>query len=94
MPVYEFKCPKCGVLEEVEESMSEIGNVEMFCIADGCWISPYEGVSMKRVFTAPATVFKGSGFYRNDSRPKPKPEVTKTKDCTVTKKAKTDDKSH
>jgi predicted nucleic acid-binding Zn ribbon protein len=43
---------------------------------------------MKRVFTAPATVFKGSGFYRNDNRPKPKPEVTVTKDATVKKDSK------
>jgi predicted nucleic acid-binding Zn ribbon protein len=68
--------------------MSEISDTIVLCIQESCFA---EGVEMKRVFTAPATVFKGSGFYRNDSRPKPKPEVTTTKDCTVTKKAKTDD---
>lgn len=51
--------------------MAEIGSVEVLCTDYYCW---EKQVQMKRVFTAPATVFKGSGFYRNDSRPKPKPE--------------------
>jgi putative FmdB family regulatory protein len=92
MPTYEFKCPECGARDEVEETMEDIGSAIVLCIEESCWVGAYgEGTQMKRVFSAPATVFKGSGFYRNDSRPKPKPEVTTTKDCTVTKKAKTDD---
>lgn len=85
MPTYEFKCPACGARDEIEELMSEISETIVLCIEDSCWV---EGVEMKRVFTAPATVFKGSGFYRNDNRPKPKPEVTVTKDATVKKDSK------
>lgn len=32
---------------------------------------------MTRVFNAPGVVFKGSGFYRTDSRPKPKKDKPK-----------------
>ena len=58
MPVYEYKCEKCGHRFEVEQSISEkpIGQ----CPSNGC-----RG-QVVRVFSAPAIVFKGKGWHATD----------------------------
>lgn len=58
MPRYEFQCDKCGISMDV---ISTFENIE----APRCCEE-----QMKRNYSAPAVVFKGSGFYKTDSRGK------------------------
>ena len=55
MPTYEFKCSECENRCEITESVKLIDYHQVVC--DKC------GTLMKRVFTAPAAIFKGDGFY-------------------------------
>ncbi len=61
MPLYEYECQSCGERVEIIQKMSD---------------PPYEhcpkcGGSMKKLFSAPAIQFKGSGFYKTDYASKP-----------------------
>ena len=59
MPIYEYRCEKCGVVSDVKHAYKE--QVELTCPNCGSH-------DLKRVFSAAGIVFKGSGFYVNDSR--------------------------
>lgn len=71
MPTYDYQCQKCEVAFELFQSFSEdalkncptkkSGNSP-----EGC-VSPGKGKVVK-VFSAPGIAFKGSGFYKTDSR--------------------------
>ena len=71
MPTYDYQCSTCGVHFELFQSFSEdtlkkcptkkSGNSP-----EGC-TSPGRG-KVGKVFSAPGISFKGSGFYKNDSR--------------------------
>jgi putative FmdB family regulatory protein len=71
MPTYDYQCSTCGVAFELFQSFSEdtltkcptkkSGNSP-----EGC-ISPGRG-KVTKVFSAPGITFKGSGFYKTDSR--------------------------
>ncbi|MEU3721787.1 FmdB family zinc ribbon protein [Streptomyces sp. NPDC031705] len=75
MPTYQYQCTECGEgLEAVQKFTDEALTVCPSC--DG---------RLKKVFSAVGIVFKGSGFYRNDSRgasssstPATKPPSTST----------------
>ena len=72
MPTYEFKCHRCGSRHVVVLSFQEKDDYRAFC--EEC------GTEMTQVFSPAGVVFKGSGFYRTDSRPAPpKPEKKETK---------------
>ena len=58
MPIYEYECKKCSHVFEVRQSFSD-GPVTR-CQADGC-----RG-TVKKLFSPPAVIFKGSGFHVND----------------------------
>lgn len=58
MAVYDYRCSECGRVEEIEKPMLAI--VEVTC--SSC------DHSMIRVWHPTAVSFKGSGFYRTDSR--------------------------
>ncbi len=58
MPVYEYKCEKCGCYFEVRHSFNE--NPEVKCPTEGC------NGPVHRIFSPPAIIFKGSGFHVND----------------------------
>jgi len=62
MPLYEYHCNQCHTDFEVRRSFSDTGTPE-------CPIC-HEDAHVIRKFSAPAIVFKGSGFYVNDSRGK------------------------
>ena len=70
MPTYEYVCRSCGRMFEIVQSMSD----PPLTICDGC------GGELRKVFTAPAISFKGSGFYATDSRSKGKEPAAKTTD--------------
>lgn len=58
MPIYEFKCGKCGHQFETRMRLSD--DPPKKCPISGC-----KG-SLSKVFSPPAIVFKGSGFHVND----------------------------
>jgi len=60
MPTYEYACTKCGQHIEVVQSMSDAPLAE----CGAC------GGRLRKVFSPIGIVFKGSGFYRTDSRGK------------------------
>jgi putative FmdB family regulatory protein len=60
LPLYEYQCAACGEPVEIRHGFRE--TVEQPCAK--C------GGELKRVFTPAGIVFKGSGFYVNDSRTK------------------------
>jgi len=55
MPLYDYKCPHCGIFE-VEQSIKE----KVFSKCPKC------GRDVKRLISPSGIVFKGSGFYVND----------------------------
>lgn len=59
MPTYDYQCRSCGVVIEVVHSMLEDGPTT----CERC------GGQLRRVINPSGIIFKGSGFYRNDSRP-------------------------
>ncbi len=59
MPLYEYKCTQCGTVTEVRHGFDDGHDAPC----------PACGGTLVRVFSAPPIVFKGSGFYVNDSRP-------------------------
>ena len=60
MPTYQYACTACGEQLEAVQAFSDAPLTE--CPA--C-----EG-RLRKVYSAVGVVFKGSGFYRNDSRSK------------------------
>jgi putative FmdB family regulatory protein len=58
MPTYEYSCKSCGEHLEVVQSFT----------ADSLTTCPACGGSLRKVFGNIGISFKGSGFYRNDSR--------------------------
>jgi putative FmdB family regulatory protein len=56
MPLYEYKCEKCGELFEVMQKFSD----EPLRVHEKC------GGLLNRLVSAPALQFKGSGWYVND----------------------------
>jgi len=60
MPTYEYACTECGQHLEVVQSMSDAPLTT-------CAVC---GGRLRKVFAPIGIVFKGSGFYRTDSRAK------------------------
>jgi putative FmdB family regulatory protein len=58
MPTYEYTCKECGEHLEVFQSFSE----------DPLTVCPRCGGELRKVFGNVGIVFKGSGFYKTDSR--------------------------
>ena len=58
MPTYQYSCTDCGHFFETVQSFSD----------DSLTVCPECEGRLRKVFNAVGVVFKGSGFYRNDSR--------------------------
>jgi putative FmdB family regulatory protein len=58
MPTYQYRCTECGHDLEAVQKFSDATLTEC----------PNCGGSLRKVFNAVGVVFKGSGFYRTDSR--------------------------
>jgi putative FmdB family regulatory protein len=69
MPTYEYACTECGDRTEVVQSISDAPLTT-------CTVC---GGQLRKVFSPVGIVFKGSGFYRTDSRGKPKTDGDKAK---------------
>jgi len=58
MPTYQYACTECSHAFEQFQSFSD----------DALTVCPQCSGKLRKVFNAVGVVFKGSGFYRNDSR--------------------------
>jgi putative FmdB family regulatory protein len=59
VPTYQYACTECGHALEAQQSFTD----EPLSTCPDC------SGRLRKVFSAVGVVFKGSGFYRNDSRP-------------------------
>ncbi len=59
MPIYDYRCDECGHRFSAVQSFTDAA-------LDKC---PNCGKRPRRIITAPGIVFKGSGWYKTDSRP-------------------------
>lgn len=60
MPTYVYECSNCNDVFEVEQRISEPALDSCGCGSKG---------TVKRLIQPTAVMFKGSGFYVNDSKP-------------------------
>ena len=60
MPTYQYACTSCGEQLEVVQKFTD----------DALTVCPACAGRLRKVFSAVGVVFKGSGFYRTDSRAK------------------------
>ena len=60
MPTYQYACTDCGHAFDQFQSFSD----------DALTVCPECSGRLRKLFNAVGVVFKGSGFYRNDSRGK------------------------
>ena len=58
MPTYQYACTECGHAFDQFQSFSDAALTEC----------PQCGGRLRKLFSAAGVVFKGSGFYRTDSR--------------------------
>ena len=58
MPLYEYRCRNCNHQFEIQQSFSD----------DALTECPQCGGDLRKVFNPVGIAFKGSGFYKNDSR--------------------------
>jgi len=58
MPVYAYQCTACGAAIEVRQSFTD----DALTVCETC------GGRLRKRFDAIGVTFKGSGFYRTDSR--------------------------
>ena len=75
MPTYQYACTECGHAFDQFQSFSD----------DALTQCPECQGRLRKVFNAVGVVFKGSGFYRNDSRDK--------KSSALSSESKSDGKS-
>ena len=61
MPTYQYTCTECGEPVEVVQKFTD----EPLTVCSAC------GGRLRKVFSPVGIVFKGSGFYRTDSRKGP-----------------------
>jgi putative FmdB family regulatory protein len=59
MPIYDYRCDHCGHVFSAVQSFKDEA-------LDKC---PNCGKKPRRLLSTPAIVFKGSGWYKTDSRP-------------------------
>ena len=81
MPTYQYVCTECATPLEVVQTFTDPALTEC----------PTCGGRLRKVFSAVGVVFKGSGFYRNDSREKVAAGASKSGDAKA--ENKTDGKS-
>ena len=58
MPTYAYKCSECGHAFDIHQSFSD----------SALTTCPECGGELRKIFGSVGVTFKGSGFYRTDSR--------------------------
>ncbi|NYJ73661.1 FmdB family zinc ribbon protein [Allobranchiibius huperziae] len=66
MPTYSYACKDCGHAFDISQAFTD----------DALSICPNCGGNLRKVWGSVGVVFKGSGFYRNDSRDADKKKST------------------
>jgi putative FmdB family regulatory protein len=77
VPTYQYACTECGEQLEAVQSFSDPALTEC----------PNCSGKLRKVFNSVGIVFKGSGFYRNDSR---SGDVSAEKSAAVATESKSD----
>lgn len=80
MPIYEYKCEKCGLFDKFERIS-----------APPLIACPTCGGKVHRVISAPGIIFKGTGFYVTDNRSSDYQKDSSS--ASVTKSSSTTDSS-
>jgi putative FmdB family regulatory protein len=84
MPLYDYRCHKCGEVFEVRQKFSD----ELLKVHEGC------GGEVERLISPPAFQFKGTGWYVTDyARGGSGNGKTETKPDTASKPAETKSES-
>src|SRR5712692_6968911 len=84
MPIYDYRCNHGGHVFSAVQSFNDQA-------LEKC---PNCGKRPRRLLSTPAIVFKGSGWYKTDSRPAQKGEdAAPPGDAKTTEKSKTETKS-
>jgi putative FmdB family regulatory protein len=84
MPTYEYACKKCGEHLEVVQSFKD----------DPLTECPNCGGELRKVFSPVGITFKGSGFYKTDSRPAAKSESSKSESSSSSSSSSGDSSSN
>jgi len=79
VPTYEYACSSCNTTHDIVQKMTDPTLTE--CPACG---EP----ALRKVFNGVGVVFKGSGFYRNDSRSSGSSKESPSKDSGGTSEKK------
>ena len=75
MPTYQYTCKECGEQVEVVQKFTD----------DALTVCPACGGVLRKVFSPVGIVFKGSGFYRTDSRKGSSSDIPAAKDAARTR---------
>ena len=78
MPTYQYVCTACSEPLEAVQSFTDAALTEC----------PACGGALRKVFSAVGVVFKGSGFYKTDSRKSTSDGATKTEPAKTDAAAK------
>ena len=81
MPTYQYTCTECGEPLETVQKFSD----EPLTVCPAC------GGRLRKVFSPVGIVFKGSGFYRTDSRKSATAAAQATKDKSPAESSSTSD---
>ena len=76
MPTYSYACTVCDNKFDIQQAFSD----------DSLTVCPECGGRLRKLFNSVGIVFKGSGFYRTDSRAKAKAKAGSTGSGAVTEK--------
>jgi putative FmdB family regulatory protein len=79
MPTYEYACKHCGEHLEVAQSFKD----EPLTTCPAC------GGVLRKVFGSIGIAFKGSGFYKTDSRPAAKSDKSESSEKSSAEKSST-----
>ena len=83
VPIYDYRCDHCGHAFSAVQSYKDQP-------LEKC---PKCGKKPRRLIGPPAIVFKGSGWYKTDSRPAEKSEKSETKSEAKTQTTKSETKA-
>jgi len=83
VPTYQYACTECGSALEAQQSFTDAALTTC----------PQCAGRLRKVFSAVGVVFKGSGFYRNDSRPAEKSDAAASADSGAKADAASDSKA-